>query len=170
VAAIWAVSLAGAMLLLGAGAGHLRSPRWVRASLEAQRVLPAGWHGALARLLGPIELALAAVVLLGWFVAPVLLRVGLAAAAVLWVAFAGYLAVVLRRTPGAPCGCFGQDRVSWWAVGRVAVLACATVATMPAATPDEGRPVILVASVMVALMLWLLPQLAEVTPRAVRQR
>lgn len=159
IAALWAIALAAALLLLASGVEQSRRPKWLRATLQAQAVLPPSVHALVVGTLGPVELLLGALMLVGWLAGlEQVLRVGLTAATVLCAAFASYLFLVLRRSPNAPCGCFGNDRVSWWSIGRAALLALACAGAALTELPD-GRALVTLAAVVVALMLWLLPQL-----------
>lgn len=122
-------ALAVALVLLAAGVGHLRDRRSLRAALAAHRALPAGLQRPLASLLGPVELALGAALLVllasGDPVGAPFRAVALGAV-LLTGAFTGYLLLVLRRTGGAeeiPCGCgLGTTPVGPWAVARAGLL------------------------------------------------
>jgi hypothetical protein len=57
---------------------------------------------------------------------------------VLYCAFAGYAAVLRRRRPGVPCGCFGTAEVSWAVVARAVALAAGS-AGCAALGPIEPR-------------------------------
>ncbi len=121
VAILRGLGLAGAALLLGAGLGHARSAAQVRALLRAHGLVRPVIVPLVARLLGPIEIALGALVLLGGSVGvavdrppgtPFGVAVGVAAmaSAVLYVLFAAYLLRLLRIRPGSPCGCRQRQR------------------------------------------------------------
>lgn len=115
----------------------------------------------VARLLGPIEIALGALVLLGGSVGvavdrppgtPFGVAVGVAAmaSAVLYVLFAAYLLRLLRIRPGSPCGCLGGDEpVSAFSVARAALLAAL------GATSSRPLDLVTVATgLLVAVVLW----------------
>lgn len=156
----WSVTLAGALLLCGAAVGHVRELAMLRAVLAAQGLLPAAVRGPLSVLLGPVELALGLAVAITWALdlGPAAQAAALALAG-LTTAFALYLATLLRRRPGAPCGCFGGAAVSPIAVARAGLLAVGALAA--AVIPVPGPEVLTAASaVLVAGMLWLGPQLS----------
>lgn len=108
-------------------------------------------------------LTLAGGLLLGWLLPlPPLARLGALAVALLIAAFAGYLALLLRRRPGAPCGCFGSGTVSATAVARAALIA--PFALLAAVLGPAGPDLVTAASaVLVAAMLWLLPQISALS-------
>lgn len=132
-----ACALAVALVLLAAGAGHLRDARGTRTALAAHDVLPSGLRGMTAAVLPVLELLLGMALLAGLMVglvAPTGARPGgldlvpaaAGAAALLLAGFTAYLALVVRRTrgvPDVPCGCgLGATPVGHWAVLRAAVL------------------------------------------------
>ena len=135
----------------------------LRATLAAQGLLPARSRALVSVTLGPVELGLAVALLLGWLLPlPVVARVAALAIALLMVVFAGYLALLLRRRPGAPCGCFGSGTVSATAVARAALVApfALLAAVLGPADPDL---VTAASAVLVAAMLWLLPQISALS-------
>lgn len=151
-------ALAGALLLAGAGLGHVRRPHLLRSALRAQRALPPRLIGHTAAITGPAELTVAGCVL-----AAVLLRPGLAPApllaqAGLFASFAGYLWRVNRHRPGVPCGCLGTgEPVGRPAIARAAVLALGSAAAaLPGPDPvPDVRVVCLLAGVLIAMAMWL---------------
>ncbi|MEV0999495.1 MauE/DoxX family redox-associated membrane protein [Nonomuraea sp. NPDC050202] len=117
-------ALAGAVLLVAAA---------VRRRGDLTRVIKA--HGLLppflmrlTPLIGPAEGLAGAAVLAGWVTGEArLLRLAAAAVALWYLALTVYLAVLLRRRGGVPCGCLdGTSPVSAAKVGRAALLALAT--------------------------------------------
>ena len=165
VAILRGLGLAGAALLLGAGLGHARSAAQVRALLRAHGLVRPVIVPLVARLLGPIEIALGALVLLGGSVGvavdrppgtPFGVAVGVAAmaSAVLYVLFAAYLLRLLRIRPGSPRGCLGGDEpVSAFSVARAALLAAGCAAL--GATSSRPLDLVTVATgLLVAVVLW----------------
>lgn len=144
------VWVAGALLVL-AGAAKLRRPAATVSAL-AEAGLP-GASGAV-RLLGAVEVTVGVGVLV------VGGRLPAAATAVLYGAFAAFV-LRQRRTAGAACGCFGDERtpvngvhVSVTAVAGTASVAAAITAAPPLMTAD--RPVTVIATaVLVAVAAWL---------------
>lgn len=161
--AAWTLTLAGGLLLAGAALGHLRDSAMLRATLAAQGLLPARQHALVSVTLGPVELGLAVALLLGWLLPlPPLAQLAALAIALLMAAFAGYLALLLRRRPGAPCGCFGSGTVSVTAVARAALIA--PFALLAAVLGPAGPDLVTAASaVLVAAMLWVLPQISALS-------
>lgn len=125
-------------------------------------MLPPRVRAPVAAWLGPVELVTGAALIGGWAGgAEVLVRASVSATGLLLVSFAGYLALVLRRDPRAPCGCFGQGRVSGWAVARAALPGLAAVVCACAPLPAHGRWTTLLGAVLVALVLWVIPQVSD---------
>ncbi|MBP2477487.1 hypothetical protein JOF53_006359 [Crossiella equi] len=154
-----ALTLAGALLLLVAGVGHLRDLRLFLATLRAQRLLPAGLHQPVS-LLTPVAELLAgvlAVVAVPWAGAwPLLVP-----QAVLYLLFSGYLAVLVRTRPGTPCGCFGARTPATWATAARAVLgavATAATAVLPP-VPRAWLAPVAAAALLLAGTDWLVPNL-----------
>ncbi|MEU5696214.1 MauE/DoxX family redox-associated membrane protein [Actinosynnema sp. NPDC020468] len=84
--------------------------------------------------------------------------------AVLYAGFAGYLVVLRRRSPGAPCGCFaGEGPVTRWLVGRA--LFFAVGAALEPATPWL---IALTGGFVLAMAGWLLPELTRVVRQPLR--
>lgn len=139
------------LVLLVAGAAHLRRPGELRDGLVRHGVLPGWARRPVLVALPPLELALGVLLLL----VPAGLAPALApavAAAALLAAFAGYLQVVLRRHPAGdlPCACgLGSTPVTGTAVARAALLAVFAVAGGLTDTgwslPDRPWPEVLVA-------------------------
>lgn len=118
--------LAGALLVL-AGTAKLRAPAGtVRALSDAH--LP-GTPG-LVRALGALELAVGTAVLAVGGRPPAI------AAALLYAGFAGFV-VRGRRTVGASCGCFGEERTP---VGRVHVVVNVVAAASAGSAAGAGSP------------------------------
>jgi hypothetical protein len=160
-----AVAVGGALLLTAAGLGHLRHRYALPAALHAQRVLPVRLRHPVATAVIGAELVVGASMLVAVLVAPSVIVAPLVAQALVYAAFTGYLGVVLRLRPAAPCGCFGTDEpVTWLVVVRAglfgggalgAALLGADVAAMPAAV----RLLCLAGGFVVAMAGWLLPVL-----------
>jgi hypothetical protein len=124
-------ALTSSLLLLASGVAHLRRP--VRAELDAHAVLPRNARPAAA-------IALPAAELLAGLAGAVTLRgPSLVLQAVLFAAFAAYLALVVRAGgTGVPCGCgLPEVPVGPVALGRAAALA---VLALVAAVFSGGRP------------------------------
>ncbi|WP_158566929.1 MauE/DoxX family redox-associated membrane protein [Actinomadura craniellae] len=148
------------LVLLGAAAGRLGRPGALPAALRAHRVLPGRRARPVAAAATAAE-ALLGVLGAAWADRPGLLRVALAAAAVLLVAYALYGALVLARAgrPAPPCGCGPAGTpLTGWVVGRAGALA-ALAAVGAARPPGWGpeTPVALLAGVSLAVLLWTLP-------------
>jgi len=160
-----ALAVAGALLLVAAGIGHLRHARALRTALRAQRLLPARLQGSIAVATIAAELVIGPAVPITSLTAPAVAGWPLAAQAALFAAFAAYLSVVRLRRPAAPCGCFGGgEPVTWLAVARAGLLAAGAAAALAGpglgALPPPDRLVCLAAGSMLAATLWLLPALA----------
>jgi hypothetical protein len=155
-------ALTMSLLLLASAVGHLRRP--VLPDLVAHGVLGRRTRHVVAAVLPAAELVLGLVGLTAR--APALV-----AQAVLFAAFAGYLALVVRAVrsagrTGVPCGCgLPEVPVGPAAVGRAAALA--TVALLAAAfaagLPSDAASVALAAVAAPTLAL-----LAAVVPAARR--
>ena len=159
-----AVALSGVWLLLAAGIGHLRNRVWLRAVLSAQGTLPIRLRPLVVAALGPVEILLG----LACLGLTILQQPGhkalLLVLAATYVAFGVATAVVVRRSPGAPCGCFSdQTPASWATVTRSAVLAVAAAVT--AMTTTQATGLCLAAGAVVAVVLWVLPQVSAATTR-----
>ena len=141
-AGAWGVGL----VLLVSGLAHTRAPASTRAALRAHRVVPHRWHRWVVPALGPVELLLAAGLLLGGLG---VLERGLTQAAALGAAllcggFAAYLRVVRRVTAGqeVPCGCgLGATPVTRWSAVRAGLLGALALAPLLLPTgPWEAVP------------------------------
>jgi hypothetical protein len=172
------VAVAGAVLLVVAGIGHLRHLVGLRAVLGAQRLLPPRWRGPVAAFTAVAELTVGGSVLIVQLathlpVAQMALlaaaqRVPLAAQSAMYVAFAGYLVALRQLRPSAPCGCFGgSDPVTGSVIGRAGLLAIGTAAAalVPAGigggagSAVVASPVVLAGGAVLAMVAWLLPTL-----------
>lgn len=145
-----AAAIAVAAVLLVAGTGHLRDPGETRRALAAHDVLPLAWRGAVAALLGPVEVLLGLGLLAGTggLLGPAPTSITALAAATLCAGLTAYLLAVLRRSDGSelPCGCgLGAAPVGHWAVARSGLLAGYALAAILAPTgawvPQPGAPV-----------------------------
>ena len=151
------------LVLLASFAGHLRAPRALAAALAAHRTLPDPFVRPLAALVVAVEGLLGAASGLAFLAGrPHALRLAAAGAALLLAGYAAYALYVLRSRPEVPCGCAGAATpMSGGVAGRAAALALLALAA--AAGPATGAPaahitITVLASVMLAITLWLLPQ------------
>lgn len=161
-------TLAGAVLLLVAGAlDSLDRPR-LAATLARQRLLGPRGRRVVGAALGPAQLAVGVVVLALWVGGAPGFRESCAVPTALYAGFAAYLLVLVRRRPGAPCGCLGGDTPAGvQAIGRAALFAaCSAGSAMnwpPAAgataidMPAPDRLILLAAAGLLAAIAALLP-------------
>lgn len=128
-----------ALVLLASGAAHLRHPGQLQRGLAAQGVLSAPARRLVVRMLGPVEVLLAVALLTmliagyRWTGAVLILPAVLAA--LLFLGFTTYLALVARRSGGdeIPCACgVGEAPVGPASVLRGAVLAAMSLAGVAA--------------------------------------
>jgi hypothetical protein len=157
-----------ALVLLAAFAGHLRAPRTLPAALAAHRVVPGPLRWPVAVAAVALEGALGAAT--GYAVAagrPHILTLAAGGSAILLAAYAGYGLYVLRTRPTVPCGCAtgpgGDAPMSGWVAGRAAALALAALAAAAGAAPateshGAHTAIAVLASVVFAVLLSLLPQ------------
>lgn len=159
-----AVAMGGALLLLAAGVGHLRRRGHLAAVLATQRLVPRWSRRPLAAVVAVTEIGAGAIAVAGWLAAYRLLLIPMA---VVYAAFGVYTIVLRLRRPGAPCGCFGDGgAVSWSVVARAWVFCGAAIVATSALDADAATADRLVtgcAAVLVALITWVVPQLAGVT-------
>jgi hypothetical protein len=178
-----AVAVAGALLLITAGIGHGRHRSGLRTVLAAQRLFARRLHAPIATLTPLLELVVGGSVLMS-HLAPVLPALAqtasLVAQAAMFAAFGGYLSVVRRHRPTAPCGCFGADGpISRLVIVRAGVLAAGTAgaalatgsgADSLAAAPPMVRLATYAAGALLAMAGWLVPALlATSAPGRVRR-
>ncbi|MDI6103388.1 hypothetical protein QLQ12_32745 [Actinoplanes sp. NEAU-A12] len=158
-----AIAMGGALLLLAAGAGHLRRLGHLTAVLAAQRLVPLWSRRPLAAIVAVTEIGAGAMAVAGWLVPYWPLMILMAA---VYAAFGVYTTVLRVRRPGAPCGCFdGGSVVSWGVVARAWVFCAAAIVVAPgldAGVAAADRFVVGCAAILVALITWLAPQLAGV--------
>ncbi|MGH3731473.1 MAG: MauE/DoxX family redox-associated membrane protein [Micromonosporaceae bacterium] len=152
--------------LVASAAGHLRQPGTLATALRGHRAVPAPALVATAVVTaeGLIGAAVAVAVIRGH---GALTSLALAVAGVLFTCYGGYTWYVRSSGRAGSCGCSGLDLpVTGWVVGRafalagVAVLGLVTSRLYPVAeTPAGGEslPVVLLAGVSFAVLLWLLP-------------
>jgi hypothetical protein len=170
--ALLIVVQAGATLLVVAGFRHRRDPAMLRHHLRAHQIVPRRWIDAVAGLL-PTASAAAGVAAA---VAPVLsagaARLAGAAVALVYLIFAGYLAVLTYRDPAASCGCLGTtgERAGRSLLRAVVMLAAgAAVASpwlAPALTEIAGwRLLAALTAVVGAGAAFVLTAVAAPTPR-----
>jgi hypothetical protein len=161
--------------LLATGLAHLRRPGALRSAVAGHRLLPA--PAAVAAMVTAAELACGAAGLVGVARADTApLRAGLAAAALLCLAYAGYSWLATRSGVAAPCGCAGPAvPMSGWVTTRALVLAALACVAL-GATPRPGwtagqSAVALLAAATLGLALWQLPAALHdpvATPRPTR--
>lgn len=161
VEALRVVGVAGALLLIGAGVGHTRSPAQLRALLRAHGIAPKSLVVPLARTLGPAQLLLGAAVLVGVAAWPPLAAAAGAASALLFAGFAVYLTRLVGS--GQPCGCFGDDAPTGpFAVTRAVLLTAGAIGlVLRSASPTTWLTI--GAAVLFAAVLWLAPQIRWAT-------
>lgn len=167
------VAVAGAVLLIAAGVGHLRHLAGLRAVLGAQKLLPPRWRRPVAALTAVTELTV------GGSVLSVQLATNLAVAqmaplaaahtaplvaqSAMYAAFSGYLVALRQLHPSAPCGCFGGGGpVTGPVIGRAGLLSIGTAAAALAPAVIGGgaaSPVALAGGAVLAMVAWLLPAL-----------
>lgn len=114
-----------ALLLVVAGAVHLVRPGRFRRVLTAQSIVPRRLVPATAVVAGGAELSCGLAVALLLASGGGGLTAALAAQAVLFGAYAGYLGLLVRRRSTAPCGCLGDGAAATPAVVWRAVLLAA---------------------------------------------
>lgn len=156
---------AAALLLLAAGVGHLRHRRLFAATLAAQRLLPVRVQALVAAVMGPLEVLLGTAALPALVVGGRPVRLAALAAALLYLAFGGYVAFVWRTRPRVPCGCFGsQAPASGATVLRAVVLGASCLATAVRGLPRPGgtdAAVLAGGGLVLAAAFWLLPQITS---------
>lgn len=160
---VWTLFTAGGLLLLAAGVGHVVRRRHLAAVLTTHRVTGAP-RRLIATTLGFAEIVVGAAVVSTAATGAVSAPAGVTAT-VVYAAFVGYLARLLRVAPGADCGCFGSDEpVTGWTVARAVLLAATSLAAVfvpgPAASLGQGA-VLLGAGVVAALILTVLTSLGS---------
>ncbi|WP_117210161.1 MauE/DoxX family redox-associated membrane protein [Allorhizocola rhizosphaerae] len=104
-------------------------------SLRRMKVIPSRWAGPVAAASVTAEIAIVILVLTPLWTAG---RIGLALAAVVLAAFAGAIALSLRRGNNAPCQCFGRTAapLGWHHVARnTFLIAVAVVGLLSAGGP-----------------------------------
>ncbi len=125
-----------AAVLATAALAKARAPRTTAAAVVGFG-LPAGAAPLIARVLPPVELAVA----LGLLAVP---RVGATAAAALFVVFGALIARVVRQRPAEPvrCACFGaaSTPVTAATLVRNAALVLAAIAVVVADEPVRAVP------------------------------
>jgi uncharacterized membrane protein YphA (DoxX/SURF4 family) len=127
-----------------AATAKLADRRAFATAVAGYGLLPDRWAGPVARLLPPVELAAAVLLVAGVATGPVA-----GALAALLLAFVVAVAANLATGRRIDCGCFGatvERRLSWWTVARNLALvfaAAVVVADPPAALsvlPLAGDP------------------------------
>jgi hypothetical protein len=156
-----------ALVLLAAFAGHLRGPRTLPAALAAHRTVPGPLVWPVAFVAVALEGGLGAYV--GYAVVagrPHALTLAAGGGAVLLAGYAVYGLAVLRTRPGVPCGCStgpgGDAPMTGWVVVRAGTLALASLGAAAGAggAADSGgthTAIAILASVVFAVLLWVLP-------------
>lgn len=157
-------------MLLPAGIEHTCDRRWLRAVLAAQSLLPVGLRPLVVAALGPCELALAGIVLVGLGLVPFTtigisaLLLAVASLAALYLVFAVHTAVVMRRSPGAPCGCGGGDEPASLPVvvrGLLIGLGSAWCLLQPPPASWAWLALTAMAGALLGAVGWLMPRLAR---------
>jgi hypothetical protein len=181
-----AVAVGAALLLIAAGVGHLRHRPELRAALTAQALLPRRLRIAVEALIPAAELAIGLAVVASLMLpaagsvpligpaaatarAASLAGPALIAQTVLYGGFAGYLWVVYRRRPTAPCGCFASGgRVTPLVIARALLFAAGSGAAAAVVTVEATGPagatvalVWLTGGFVTAMLGWLVPALAD---------
>ena len=162
---VLSLALAASLLLVAAGAGHLRRPVASAAALAAHG-LPAGRRATAA--LGVVEVVLGTAATLLALAGPAsALRVALAAQSALYVLVTVHLVRVLRGgRGGVPCGCgLPEVPVGAGVAVRAAVLAGASLAGLAwsesgggaAVLRDPGLALVAAAAPTLALLLAVVP-------------
>jgi hypothetical protein len=157
-----------ALVLLAAFAGHLRAPRTLPAALAAHHKVPNPlvWPVAVIAVVleGVLGMDIGYAVLAG---REHTLMFAAGAGAVLFAGYAAYSLLVRRTLPGVPCGCStgrgGDAPMTGWVAVRAAALALASLgASAGAGSALESRgahnAITLLASVVFAVLLWVLPR------------
>ncbi len=154
-AAMTVATALGAILLTVAGVTHAVRHREHRAVLRVHRLLPA----SVAAPAAGAEVVVGATMLAALLAAPAAAVLPAAAQAALYCVFAGYTAILRKRRPGVPCGCFGAERVSWVVVSRAVVLAAGSAgcAVLGAPGPAPDRWACVAAGVVLAMANHLIP-------------
>lgn len=135
--ALLIVVQAGATLLVVGGFRHHRDSPMLRHHLRAHRIVPRRWIDAVVSLLptGSVVVGVAGAV------APLLsagaARLAGAAVALVYLIFAGYLAVLTYRDPSASCGCLGTtgERAGRSLLRAVAMFAAGAAVASPWLAP-----------------------------------
>ena len=138
-----ALQLSLGLVFLLAVVPKLRPSAGFARTVAAYRLFPRALAPTIARAVILLEALLAVALLTG-----TLLQVALPATLALLLAFAGAVAVNLRRNRRVPCGCFGTDgeTISGRSLGRLALLLAAAI-LVSAAGLAEVAPVSLLALV-----------------------
>lgn len=134
-----AVQVGVGLIFASAGLGKVLRWHEFKGTLGAYEIVPSRWVPAVATVLVPAEMVMAAALIAGWNV----YRFSLLAAALLAV-FAAAMAINLARGRASiDCGCFQSSRqtIGWRLVARNLVCALAVVAggsfTMPLDDPQR---------------------------------
>jgi hypothetical protein len=158
--------------LLASGAAHLWRPARFGTALAAQGIRSRAVRRALWMAVIAGELVVGAAGLtagaLAW---PVELHVATLAAMLLYAAYAHYLWALVRRIPGAPCGCGAEvEPATSWTVARAAVLSLISMLALlagswPGAQPPAYAALAALCAAGLGITLWQVP-----AATAVRQR
>ena len=133
----------GATLLVVAGLRHRRDRAILRHHLRAHRIVPRRWIDPVAALLPAGSAGAGAVSLVAPMLSAGAGRGAGAVVALVYLMFAGYLAVLTARDPAASCGCLGT--------------------TGERAGRSLLRAVVMVAAGSAVASPWLIPALTEIT-------
>jgi hypothetical protein len=91
------------LLLILAGVAKLRERSAFTKTVADLQVLPSTSSRVVGTVLPPVEIVTGTLMLMGWEA-----RVMSIVSAILFIAFALFLTLALRRASGAQCGCFGR--------------------------------------------------------------
>ncbi|MGH8905702.1 MAG: MauE/DoxX family redox-associated membrane protein [Egibacteraceae bacterium] len=150
--------------LLLSGAAHLRRLARFEAALAAQGIPSRCVRRAISTAVIAVELAVGGAGSAAAVVAePVQLRFSALAAALLHAVFACYLYRLVRRLPGAPCGCGGGLKpANVWTAARAAALSLVSMLALlagrrPGAYPPAYAALAALCAVGLGIALWQMP-------------
>jgi hypothetical protein len=159
--------LAALGILLQSGLRHAFQPARFTRALFAQETLPplAVWPAAILVTLAEVGIGVSGLVVAMSVPNSSFLRTALFLAALTYIVYAAYAGLLLRRAPGAPCGCSGEEApVNGWIIGRSLVLAgmaSVALATSPSGAIDSASGievlVFIASAVGIGTIVWQLP-------------
>jgi hypothetical protein len=154
--------------LLFSGLGHARTIRLFRQSIASHRVWPDALESLLAPAVTMVELGIG---VLGGYLAftggrdQFIVALSVAATS-LFASYALYSLYLLRRRPGAPCGCSSAGgEVSEWVVIRAGLLAAIALVLLLGINEGVGvrllspvrATIVIAAAVATGVIIWNLP-------------